>query len=90
MAAAPQVMMAPQPQVMMAPQQQQVVVTSTGGGQNYCGPISWAIGCFLFWFFIGPFAVFVFLCPCDQQPMNIITTTQVRAGAPETGDECEA
>jgi hypothetical protein len=34
---------------------------------NTCGPVSWVIGVILFLFF-GPFAFFVFCCPCDTQP----------------------
>lgn len=30
-----------------------------------CGPISWILGIVLF-FLVGPFALFVLLCPCDR------------------------
>ena len=85
--AQPQVVMA-QPQVVMAqPGQQATTVVMQGGvPQKYCGPVSWLIGCLLFWFFIGPFAILVCACPCDDMPQQ--QTQVIRTGAPEKGDEC--
>jgi hypothetical protein len=41
-------------------------------------------------FFIGPFALFVLACPCDTVVSNTTTTTTVvRVGAPEDGEDCK-
>jgi len=53
------------PQVVIQQQRpvERVVITN----ERYCGPITALIGLLLF-LFIGPFAIFVILCPCDEMP----------------------
>mmetsp|Transcript_56019 Transcript_56019/g.177500 ORF Transcript_56019/g.177500 Transcript_56019/m.177500 type:complete len:99 (-) Transcript_56019:349-645(-) len=54
----------PQPPVMAAFQQE----------EEYCGPISWSIGCVLC-IFLGPIGLAPLCCPCDKRPMAMPIVT---------------
>mmetsp|Transcript_5850 Transcript_5850/g.6732 ORF Transcript_5850/g.6732 Transcript_5850/m.6732 type:complete len:122 (-) Transcript_5850:998-1363(-) len=39
--------------------------------ERYCGPVTVLLGLLLF-FFIGPFAILVVFCPCDEMPKRTV------------------
>mmetsp|Transcript_17296 Transcript_17296/g.21288 ORF Transcript_17296/g.21288 Transcript_17296/m.21288 type:complete len:125 (-) Transcript_17296:1158-1532(-) len=49
------------------PRQVQTIVTY----ERYCGPVTVLMGLILC-LFIGPFAIFVVFCPCDEMPRRTV------------------